>query len=82
VKYLLDTNTCIRYLNGRAPSIQQRMATIRTDDIVVCAPVKAELFYFERAGSTPLKRGHAATSVGGVLTRLRRAARPRPTSSI
>lgn len=43
--YLLDTNTCIRYLNGRAPAIRQRLTTARRDDIAVCSPVKAELFY-------------------------------------
>ncbi len=45
MRYLLDTNTCIRYLNGRAPSIRQRLAAVRRDDVVVCSPVKAELFY-------------------------------------
>ncbi len=34
------------------------------------------------AGSTPRNRGHAATSVGGALARLRRAAHARPTSSV
>jgi tRNA(fMet)-specific endonuclease VapC len=44
MKYLLDTNTCIRYLNGRAPSIVAKMRTVAPADIMVCAIVKAELF--------------------------------------
>jgi len=45
VIYLLDTNTCIRYLNGRSPSIRQRLQAVPKTDIVMCAVVKAELFY-------------------------------------
>jgi tRNA(fMet)-specific endonuclease VapC len=43
--YMLDTNACIRYLNGRAPSIRERLESLKPEDIVVCAVVKAELFY-------------------------------------
>lgn len=43
--YLLDTNTCIRYLNGRSPSTRQRLQAAPKTDVVVCAIVKAELFY-------------------------------------
>ncbi|MCP4401643.1 MAG: type II toxin-antitoxin system VapC family toxin [bacterium] len=43
--YLLDTNTCIRYLNGRSESIRQHVESSRAQDICVCAVVKAELFY-------------------------------------
>ena len=43
--YLLDTNTCIRYLNGRSASIRRRFETTRPQDIGVCSVVKAELFY-------------------------------------
>jgi len=45
VIYLLDTNTCIRYLNGRSPSTWQRLQAAPKTDVVVCAIVKAELFY-------------------------------------
>ncbi len=44
MKYLLDTNTCIRYLNGRAPRIVAKMRTVAPADIAVCSIVKAELF--------------------------------------
>jgi tRNA(fMet)-specific endonuclease VapC len=55
VRYLLDTNTCIRYLNGRAPAVRQRLAAVRRDDIAVCAPVKAELFYGAARSHNPLR---------------------------
>ena len=55
MKYLLDTNTCIRYLNGRVPAILQRLATIPKDDVVVCSPVKGELFYGSARSRDPLR---------------------------
>ncbi|MCL4253140.1 MAG: type II toxin-antitoxin system VapC family toxin [Anaerolineae bacterium] len=45
MKYLLDTNTCIRYINGRAPQIRQKMSFISDKDIVVCAITRAEMAY-------------------------------------
>lgn len=45
MKYLLDTNTCIRYLNGRAPSVVTKVLTTNPQDIVLCSVVKAELFF-------------------------------------
>lgn len=42
--YLLDTNTCIRYLNGRAPVISVRMKAIEPTQVRVCSVVKAEMF--------------------------------------
>jgi len=44
VKYLLDTNTCIRYLNGRAPSVRRRLEALDPAMVAVCSVVKAELF--------------------------------------
>ncbi|OGG43280.1 MAG: hypothetical protein A3F84_12925 [Candidatus Handelsmanbacteria bacterium RIFCSPLOWO2_12_FULL_64_10] len=43
--YLLDTNTCIGYLNGRSVGVLQRLQTLSSQDVAVCAIVKAELFY-------------------------------------
>ena len=43
--YLLDTNTCIRYLNGRSPQVKGRLQSLRPEDIVLCSVVKAELIY-------------------------------------
>lgn len=45
MKYLLDTNTCIRYLNGRSPAVRRRLANYSDADFVVCSVVKAELFF-------------------------------------
>ena len=55
MRYLLDTNTCIRYLNGRAPTIRQRLESVHRDDVAVCAPVKAELFYGAARSREPLR---------------------------
>ncbi len=43
--YLLDTNTCIRILNGTSASVRQHMEETHESEIVLCAVVKAELFY-------------------------------------
>lgn len=55
MRYLLDTNTCIRYLNGRVPAVRQRLAAVRRDDVAVCSPVKAELFYGAARSHEPLR---------------------------
>ncbi len=44
MRYLLDTNTCIRYLNGRAPAIRQKMLTVDDTDIAISAITKGEMF--------------------------------------
>ncbi len=43
--YLLDTNACIRYLNGRSPQVKGRLQSLRPEDVVLCSVVKAELSY-------------------------------------
>lgn len=43
--YLLDTNTCIRYLNGRSPTVRARLEVLERTDTVLCSVVKAELLY-------------------------------------
>ena len=42
--FLLDTNACIRCLNGKAPKIREHMRLHRPEEIRVCSVVKAELF--------------------------------------
>ncbi len=44
MKYLLDTNTCIRYLNQRSQAIINRLNAISDSEIVICSVVKAELY--------------------------------------
>ncbi|MGO9271123.1 MAG: type II toxin-antitoxin system tRNA(fMet)-specific endonuclease VapC [Terriglobia bacterium] len=43
--YLLDTNTCIRYLNGRSPEVRRRLEPVAPEDVALCSVVKAELYY-------------------------------------
>lgn len=53
MKYLLDTNTCIRYINGRAPQLRLRFLSIDNDDIAVCSIVKAEMYYGAMKSQAP-----------------------------
>ncbi len=43
--YLLDTNTCIYYLNGRSEQIRQRLELVRPEDVTLRTVVLAELLY-------------------------------------
>lgn len=45
MRYLLDTNVCVVYLNGRSQLVRDRLLATPTEEIVVCSAVKAELFY-------------------------------------
>lgn len=51
--YLLDTNVCIRYLNGRSPAILRRLQQESPANIAVCSVVKAELFYGAHRSHNP-----------------------------
>lgn len=53
MRYLLDTNVCIRYLNGRSVAIRERLRATRVADIAVCSVVKAELFYGAMRSNNP-----------------------------
>ena len=44
MRYLLDTNTCIRFLNGRAPQIRQKMIAVEDDDIAISTITKGEMY--------------------------------------
>lgn len=43
--YLLDTNTCIRYITGRSRAISDRFHEIPRRDIRLCDIVKGEMYY-------------------------------------
>lgn len=43
--YLLDTNTCIKYLNGTSEKIRNNLGSKPPEEINVCSVVKGELFY-------------------------------------
>src|SRR5450432_1820939 len=53
MKYSLDTNVCIGYINGRAPKLRAKLPTIPAHDIVVCSIVRGELFYGSSKSLTP-----------------------------
>jgi len=42
--YLLDANTCIRFLNGQSESVRQRFESLPFSDLALCSIVKSELF--------------------------------------
>jgi tRNA(fMet)-specific endonuclease VapC len=43
--YLLDTNTCIKFLNGQSDSIRKNIESSNPESLALCAVVKAELLY-------------------------------------
>ncbi|MDA0242121.1 MAG: type II toxin-antitoxin system VapC family toxin [Chloroflexi bacterium] len=43
--YLLDTNVCIAYLNGRSPAILRRFKQTPSSQVWLYSVVKAELLY-------------------------------------
>ena len=55
MKYLLDSNVCIQYLNQISEKIIQRLQDLSDIDIVVCSIVKAELFYGAMRTHNPAK---------------------------
>ena len=55
MKYLLDTNTCIRYMNGRSQSVADRLNALDEGEAVVRSVVKAELFFGALRSQNPAK---------------------------
>ena len=55
MKYLLDTNTCIRYLNGRAPLIRQRMVMVADTDIAISSVTKGEMYTGSTKSQQPVQ---------------------------
>ncbi|MGB3200357.1 MAG: type II toxin-antitoxin system VapC family toxin [Nodosilinea sp.] len=45
MRYLLDTNVCVMFLNGRSALVRDRLLSTPTDAMAICSVVKAELFY-------------------------------------
>ncbi len=45
MRYLLDTNVCVMYLNSRSTLVRDRLLCVPLEDMAVCSVVKAELFY-------------------------------------
>ncbi len=55
MKFLLDTNPCIVYLNGRSLALRQRLDAEGDSNIVICSVVLAEMYYGETKSSSPDK---------------------------
>ena len=55
MKFLLDTNTCIGYINRRNPSIYQHFLSVSPDDVCICDVVKFELYYGAYKGSRSIE---------------------------
>jgi len=55
MKYLLDTNVCIRYLNGRSESVRRHVESLHPKNIVLCSVVKAELSYGAMKSANPAR---------------------------
>ena len=53
MKYLLDTNVCIRYINGRSPRLREIFDSKEISDLAVSAITKAEMYYGSRKSQTP-----------------------------
>jgi len=45
MRFLLDTNACISYLNNPVSPIRSKMSLLPPSAIFICSVVKAELFY-------------------------------------
>ncbi len=56
---MLDTNACIRHLNGRAPSLSARLKDFDPKRLAVCSIVKGELFFGSLRSQNPAKSRQA-----------------------
>ena len=45
MRYLLDTNACIRYLNGQSDNIRRMLNKLLYGQVALCSVVRAELLY-------------------------------------
>ncbi len=55
MRFLLDTNVCIRYLNGRSKRIRKQVDSLSFQEICLCSVVKTELIYGAMKSGNPLK---------------------------
>jgi tRNA(fMet)-specific endonuclease VapC len=53
MKYLFDTNPCVRYLSGRSDALRRRVDAAGERDIVLWSVVLAELCYGAAKSSSP-----------------------------
>jgi tRNA(fMet)-specific endonuclease VapC len=62
MKYLLDTNVCVDYLNGRHPAVTRAIQQCSPDDLCVSSIAVAELRYGAEK-SVQRQRNHARLDV-------------------
>ncbi|MEP6925274.1 MAG: type II toxin-antitoxin system VapC family toxin [Pyrinomonadaceae bacterium] len=55
LKYLVDTNACIRYLTGRSVLLRDKIIVTPISQISVCSIVKAEMYYGSMNSQIPQK---------------------------
>jgi tRNA(fMet)-specific endonuclease VapC len=53
MKYLLDTNTCIHYINGRVSQIREHMRTITDTEVAISSVTKGEMWAGSGKSQTP-----------------------------
>ncbi len=62
MRYLLDTNVCVDYLNGRYPSVVERIQAASPEDLCTSSVVAGELRYGADR-SKNARRNHARLDV-------------------
>ena len=55
MRWMLDTNACIRYLNGRSPLLRAKFDASDPEQICISSIVKAELYYGAAMTRDPAK---------------------------
>lgn len=54
MKYLLDTNTCIKYLNGTSDKIKNKFVEYSFTEMFLCSVVKSELIFGAHKSGNPV----------------------------
>jgi tRNA(fMet)-specific endonuclease VapC len=62
MRYLLDTNVCIHFINGRVPQLRERLLTLDQEDVAVAIITKAELYYGSAKSQTPQRSREKQTA--------------------
>lgn len=69
--YLLDTNVCIRFINGRSQTLRENFRTHKRSQMRVSIISKAELYYGSAKSITPdLSRQKQQLFLNGIKTLL------------
>lgn len=55
MRYLLDSNVCIGYINGRSPEIRKQVHSKAYTQIVVSSITKGEMYFGSRKSQNPIR---------------------------